>query len=76
MQLGVGYVVAAVAPVALGLLRDTTGSFSAGLWLVAATAGLVVCAVAAALRLLPESAPSRAAALGTESVRSCGTEPE
>jgi CP family cyanate transporter-like MFS transporter len=56
MQLGVGYVVAAVAPVALGLLRDTTGSFSAGLWLVAATAGLVVCAVAAALRLLPESA--------------------
>jgi CP family cyanate transporter-like MFS transporter len=56
MQLGVGYVVAAVAPVALGLLRDTTGSFSTGLWLVAATAGLVVCAVAAALRLLPESA--------------------
>ena len=47
MQLGVGYVVAALAPFALGVLRDATGSFSSGLWVIVGTAGLVAAAVVA-----------------------------
>ena len=56
MQLGVGYIVAALAPVALGLLRDATGGFGAGLWLVAGIAVLLLLAVAAVSVLLPEDA--------------------
>lgn len=52
MQLGVGYTMAAAAPLALGALRDTTGGFDAGLWLVAALAGLVVISVVATVALL------------------------
>jgi MFS transporter, CP family, cyanate transporter len=49
MQLGVGYTMAAVAPFALGSLRDATGSFAAGLWVVAAIAVLVAVFVAATI---------------------------
>jgi MFS transporter, CP family, cyanate transporter len=56
MQLGVGYIVAALAPVALGLLRDATGGFGAGLWLVAGLAFVLLLAVAAVAVLLPEDA--------------------
>ena len=47
LQRGIGYTIAAVAPLLLGVLRDVTGGFEAGLWLVAATAGLVVASVGA-----------------------------
>ena len=33
MMLGIGYCAGALAPVAIGALRDSTGSFDAGLWL-------------------------------------------
>jgi MFS transporter, CP family, cyanate transporter len=52
LQLGVGYTVAAVAPLALGILRDETGSFGAGLWLVVGVAVLLQGAVLVASRLL------------------------
>ena len=52
MQLGVGYTMAAVAPFALGGLRDATGSFAAGLWVVAGIAALVAVFVAATIVLL------------------------
>jgi CP family cyanate transporter-like MFS transporter len=49
MQLGLGYTVGAVAPFALGGLRDVTGSYDAVLWTVAAFAGLLI----ACILLLP-----------------------
>jgi CP family cyanate transporter-like MFS transporter len=52
MQLGVGYTMAALAPFALGALRDTTGSFEAGLWFVAGIAVLVLTSAAATIGLL------------------------
>ena len=52
MQLGVGYTMAAAAPFALGALRDATGSFAAGLWVVAGTAVLVAVFVATTIVLL------------------------
>jgi cyanate permease len=52
MQLGVGYTMAALAPFTLGALRDTTGSFTAGLWFVAGIAVLVLASVAATLVFL------------------------
>ena len=43
LMLGAGYTIAAAAPLALGAVRDVTGSFAASLWvLVAVAAGLVV----------------------------------
>ena len=36
MMLGIGYTAGALAPVAMGVLRDATGSFDASLWLIAA----------------------------------------
>ena len=36
MMLGIGYCAGALAPLAIGALRDSTGSFDAGLWLIAA----------------------------------------
>jgi CP family cyanate transporter-like MFS transporter len=44
--LGAGYSIAAVAPTALGALRDLTGSFSSALWSLVATAALLVVAAA------------------------------
>ena len=52
MQLGAGYTIAAVAPFALGSVRDATGSFAAGLWMVAGIAVLVAVFVAATIVLL------------------------
>ena len=44
MMLGIGYCIGALAPLALGALRDGTGSFSAGLWAIALAAGIsLVC---------------------------------
>ena len=57
MQLGAGYTIAAAAPFALGSLRDATGSFVAGLWMVAAIALLVAVFVAATIVLLGRSTP-------------------
>ena len=53
MMLGIGYCTGALAPLALGALRDATGSFDAGLWLIAATAiaVLVVCVSCSPARL-------------------------
>jgi MFS transporter, CP family, cyanate transporter len=62
MQLGVGYTMAAVAPFALGSLRDATGSFAAGLWVVAAIAVLVAVFVAATIVQLGRRAPAPAQA--------------
>ena len=38
MMLGIGYCFGALAPLALGALRDVTGSFEAGLWAIALAA--------------------------------------
>ena len=52
---------AAAAPLALGSLRDATGSFAAGLWMVAAIAALVTVFVAATIVLLARApAPGQA----------------
>ncbi len=56
MQLGAGYTMAAAAPLALGALRDITGGFDAGLWLVAVLAGLVVVSVVVTVALLESPA--------------------
>jgi MFS transporter, CP family, cyanate transporter len=40
MMLGIGYCIGALAPLALGALRDVTGSFAAGLWVIAGAAVL------------------------------------
>jgi CP family cyanate transporter-like MFS transporter len=39
VMLGAGYCLAALSPLALGAVRDATGSFTATLWVMAATAG-------------------------------------
>jgi CP family cyanate transporter-like MFS transporter len=52
LQLGVGYTVAALAPLALGVLRDETGGFGAGLWLVAVVAALLQAAALVTSRVL------------------------
>lgn len=56
MQLGVGYTIAALAPFALGLLRDATGGFAVGLWVVTGTAALLLVSVAAVAFLMPDEA--------------------
>jgi CP family cyanate transporter-like MFS transporter len=38
MMLGIGYCIGALAPLALGALRDATGSFETGLWCIALAA--------------------------------------
>ena len=44
MMLGIGYCAGALSPIAIGALRDSTGSFDSGLWLLALTAvGVLVC---------------------------------
>jgi CP family cyanate transporter-like MFS transporter len=49
-----GYTSAALTPVVLGALRDATGSFSAALWVLAGTAGVLL----AAAFLLPRGRPA------------------
>jgi CP family cyanate transporter-like MFS transporter len=53
MMLGIGYCAGALAPLAIGALRDSTGSFDAGLWLLALTAVgvLILCAACSPARL-------------------------
>ena len=53
MMLGIGYCAGALAPLAIGALRDSTGSFDAGLWLLALTAVavLVACVLCSPARL-------------------------
>ena len=44
MMLGIGYCAGALSPIAIGALRDSSGSFDSGLWLLALTAvGVLVC---------------------------------
>ena len=52
MMLGFGYTIAAIAPFALGAVRDATGSFTASLW---AVVGLLI-ALAVAVAALPRPA--------------------
>jgi CP family cyanate transporter-like MFS transporter len=52
MQLGVGYTMAAIAPLALGALRDETGDFESGMWVVSAIAALVLTAALGTVALL------------------------
>jgi CP family cyanate transporter-like MFS transporter len=53
MMLGIGYCAGALAPLALGALRDATGSFDAGMWLIAllAVGTLAVCLACSPARL-------------------------
>jgi MFS transporter, CP family, cyanate transporter len=53
MMLGIGYCVGALSPLVIGALRDSTGSFHAGLWLIAlmAIAVLIVCMSCSPARL-------------------------
>jgi CP family cyanate transporter-like MFS transporter len=53
MMLGLGYCAGALSPLILGALRDSTGSFHAGLWLiaVAAVAVLATCVACSPARL-------------------------
>lgn len=44
MMMGVGYTIASLSPFLFGAVRDATGSFTAVLWLVVATAGLLALA--------------------------------
>ena len=46
VMLGVGYALAAAAPLVLGAVRDVTGSFSVSLWAIVFVAVLLVPAVA------------------------------
>ena len=50
LMLGAGYCVASVAPLALGAIRDATGSFSVSLWVLFAVA---VALLAACVPLTP-----------------------
>jgi len=42
MMLGIGYALSAISPFALGAVRDATGSFTATLWLIVVTTGLLL----------------------------------
>jgi len=42
LMLGAGYCLTALAPFVLGAVRDATGSFTATLWIIVATAGAFV----------------------------------
>src|SRR5262249_7058546 len=44
MMLGLGYTISSLAPFLFGAVRDLTGSFTAVLWLVVATAALLTLA--------------------------------
>jgi MFS transporter, CP family, cyanate transporter len=49
-MLTAGYTLAALAPIALGALRDTTGSYSAVLWVIAGSGAVLVVATHAVFR--------------------------
>ena len=51
LMLGAGYTITALGPLALGAVRDITGSFSTSLWVLVAVAGAFVASV---LPLSPE----------------------
>jgi CP family cyanate transporter-like MFS transporter len=51
LMLGAGYTITAIGPLALGAVRDLTGSFSTSLWVLVAVAGAFVASV---LPLSPE----------------------
>ena len=60
MMLGIGYCAGALAPLVLGALRDATGSFHAGLWLIAASAlGVLATCVACSPALLARGVRDR-----------------
>lgn len=42
LMLGAGYSLAALSPFVLGAVRDATGSFTASLWLIVATASALL----------------------------------
>lgn len=48
MMLGAGYTIGAIGPIALGAVRDQTGSYAATLWLIAG-AGAILFALCAAM---------------------------
>jgi cyanate permease len=52
VMLGGGYLIAAVAPLVLGALRDSSGSFTAGVWMLfgLSVALVFVCAAAGSVR--------------------------
>ena len=66
MTLGIGYCAGALAPLALGALRDATGSFDAGMWLIAllAVGTLAVRLACSPARPRAACAPERAQSLG------------
>jgi CP family cyanate transporter-like MFS transporter len=45
LMLGAGYTITAAGPIALGAVRDATGSFSASLWVLVAVAGAFLVSV-------------------------------
>jgi len=67
MMLGVGYALSSLAPFLFGAVRDATGSFTAVLWLVVATAALLALASLNAPRR--QVAPERRAALPSPASR-------
>jgi CP family cyanate transporter-like MFS transporter len=48
MMLGLGYVLGAVSPLALGAVRDATGSFTSSLWVIVGLSAALLAAVAVA----------------------------
>jgi cyanate permease len=50
---GVGYVISGASPFVLGYVRDATGSFTAGLWMIVATGILFLSACLALTRVRP-----------------------
>jgi CP family cyanate transporter-like MFS transporter len=69
MMLGVGYAISSMFPFLFGAVRDSTGSFTAVLWLVVATAGLLALASLGAPHRRRE-APGRTEAVPNASTRS------
>ncbi|MDP9244540.1 MAG: MFS transporter, partial [Chloroflexota bacterium] len=59
MMLGLGYTLSSLAPFLFGAVRDSTGSFTAVLWLIVATAGLLTVASALAPHRPPGSHTNR-----------------
>jgi MFS transporter, CP family, cyanate transporter len=56
MMLGVGYLIAGASPFLLGSVRDATGSFTVGLWLIAGAGALYLASSLALLRTRHEPA--------------------
>ncbi len=57
MMLGIGYSITGLAPLALGVVRDATGSFSAALWLIV---GIEACLLVSTFGLTHERLHARA----------------